>query len=77
MQRLSRPEAISARPKRPVRLTAEVKSAATQISGMYGMQAAVRMATLVSTGRRKAQSKAPPIPSKVRPIIPGKIRRSA
>ena len=34
MQRLSRPEAISARPKRPVRLTAEVKSAATQISGM-------------------------------------------
>ena len=34
MQRLSKPEAISARPKRPDRLTAEVNSAATQISGM-------------------------------------------
>ena len=76
MQRFSRPEAISAKPKRPLRLTAEVKSAATQTSGMYGMHAAVRIATLASAGRTKAQSKAPPTPNNVSPIIPGRIRRS-
>ena len=34
MQRLSTPEAISAKPNRPLRFTAEVNSAATQINGI-------------------------------------------
>ena len=44
MQTLRADEAISAKPKRPLRLTAEVNSAATQMSGIYGIHHAVNSA---------------------------------
>jgi len=72
---LSTAEAISAKPNLPLRLTADVNSAATQISGMYGMQIAVRMAAAAVSGENSAQRSADPMPSIVNPSIQGRTLR--
>ncbi len=75
MQRFSTPEAISARPKRPERFTAEVNKAATQMSGMYGMQSAVSAAASFLPAEAKSKANAAPMPMSVNPTIHGSTLR--